>query len=373
MTHLERFLAVMEYRPVDRGVNWDTGVWPETQERWAVEGLDPLSLHWDWSAGEPTLGLDPREHIAFNGWPIPLFDEEVLEEDEQTQVYRDERGRVRRRFKPDSAGRIKTVMDQYLKFPVTNEADWREVKKRYDPTCPQRYEPGWRTLRVEGWCNRDHPLAFAPLAHTKGFYWIARELMGTEGVSFGWYDQPNLMHDIMEFWADFLIEAARPILENTTVEFVVLSEDLAMKTGPLISPELYRRYVLPRLERTARFLKSHGVRYLAVDTDGNPEVLIPMMMDVGVDVLWPLERAADQDPLRLRRTFGRRLRLWGGVDKRELARGPEAIDAHLRAMAPLIEEGGFIPTVDHSVPPDVSWPNFRHYLDSKLKLLHGEL
>ena len=197
--------------------------------------------------------------------------------------------------------------------------------------------------------------------------------MGTEGVSFGWYDQPNLMHDIMEFWADFLIEAARPILEHTTVEFVVISEDLSMRTGPLIGPDLYRRFILPRLERTARFLKSHGVRYLAVDTDGNPEVLLPMMMDAGVDVLRPLEQAADQNPLRLRRTFGRELRLWGGVDKRELTRGPKAIDAHLRTLAPLIDEGGFIPTVDHSVPPDVSWPHFRHYLDSKMKLLHGEL
>ena len=44
MTHLDRFLAVMEYRPVDRVINWEVGVWPETQKRWAKEGLDPLSL-----------------------------------------------------------------------------------------------------------------------------------------------------------------------------------------------------------------------------------------------------------------------------------------------------------------------------------------
>lgn len=39
---------------------------------------------------------------------------------------------------------------------------------------------------------------------------------------------------------------------------------------------------------------------------------------------------------------------------------------------PLIEEGGFIPTVDHTVPPDVSWDNFRYYMDCKRALLEGE-
>ena len=371
MDHRERFLAVMEYRPVDRVPNWEIGVWPQTRERWASEGLDPLTLHWDWIDGEAALGMDPREYIVFNGQPVPLFEKEVLEEDERTQVIRDERGRVRRQLKEGMIDGETISMDQYLRFPVENMADWQEMKKRHDPTCPQRYEPNWRTLRVEGWRNRKHPLVFARHGHTKGFYWIARELMGTEGVSYAWYDQPELMHDMMNFWADFLIEGARPVLEATTVEYIFLIEDMAMKTAPLISPDLYRRFILPPLERTLGFLKSHGVRYIIVDTDGNPEALIPIMMDAGVDALWPLERAADQDPLRLRRTYGRSLRLWGGVDKRELARGPEAIDAHLRTLVPLIEEGGFIPTVDHAVSPDISWPNFRYYLDSKMKLLRG--
>ena len=61
------------------------------------------------------------------------------------------------------------------------------------------------------------------------------------------------------------------------------------------------------------------------------------------------------------------------MDKRILAEGPEAIDAHLRTMLPLIEEGGFIPSVDHTVPPDVSWANFKHYMRSKEKLLRGAL
>jgi len=95
-------------------------------------------------------------------------------------------------------------------------------------------------------------------------------------------------------------------------------------------------------------------------------------MDAGVDTLWPLERASDVDPLEVRKRFGKSLRLWGGVDKRVLALGPQAIRAHLCEMIPLIEEGGFIPTVDHTVPPDISWDNFRYYMEAKMALLSGE-
>jgi hypothetical protein len=91
-----------------------------------------------------------------------------------------------------------------------------------------------------------------------------------------------------------------------------------------------------------------------------------------VDVLWPLERASNISPIELRRRFGPSLRLWGGVDKRILPLGRGAIKAHLLEMAPLIEEGGFIPTVDHTVPPDVSWDDFRTYMECKMALLSGE-
>jgi uroporphyrinogen decarboxylase len=226
-------------------------------------------------------------------------------------------------------------------------------------------------FRVKGWRNRHYPLIFGPNATTLGFYWVARDLLGTEGLSYAFYDQPELVHDIMEFHAEFLIEAARPVLEKTTVEYVNLNEDLACKSGPLLSPRSYREFIYPRLRRVVDFCKSHGARYFGIDTDGNPEPVVPMMMDAGVDVLWPLERASDQDPVRLRQKFGRSLRLWGGVDKRELAKDKKAIDEHLRTFIPLIEEGGFIPAVDHTVPPDVSLENFLYYIERKQALLEG--
>jgi uroporphyrinogen decarboxylase len=204
-----------------------------------------------------------------------------------------------------------------------------------------------------------------------GFYWRAREFMGTEALSYAWFDYPDLMHEIMEYFADFLIETSRPVLERIQPEYFTLNEDMAMKSGPLLSPETFRRFISPHLRRLVETFKGLGVRYFAVDTDGNPTALVPLLMDAGVDILWPIERAAEVSPVTLRAQFGRDLRLWGGVDKRVLPLGKEAIKAHLREFIPLIEEGGYIPTIDHTVPPDVSWDNFRTYMDLKRELLAG--
>ncbi len=372
MNHLERFIAVMEYQPVDYVPNWELGVWGQTQDRWEAEGLDPTALHWNWFPGEASLNMDPKEFIHFCADPLPRFEYEVFEEDERTITFRDHKGMIRKGLKEGSAHGTRASMDHFIDFPVHNMEEWQDVKKRFDPSSPQRYEPYWEVFRAEGWRNRTHPLVFGPNCTTLGFYWWARELMGTEGLSYAWYDQPDLAHDIMEHHADFLIEAARPILEATTVDYICLNEDMAMKTGPLLSPRTYKTFIFPRMKRVVDFYKSHGVRYVAVDTDGNPEALIPLLMDAGVDILWPMERAADQDPVRLRAKYGTSLRLWGGVDKRVLAQGPDAIDAHLRTFIPLIEQGGFIPIIDHTVPPDVSWNNFRYYMQQKAKLLRGD-
>jgi uroporphyrinogen-III decarboxylase len=155
-------------------------------------------------------------------------------------------------------------------------------------------------------------------------------------------------------------------------DYVFLNEDLSMKNGPLLSPDTYRRFILPEMKRLVAFFKGAGVRWIIVDTDGNCELVIPLFLEAGVDAIWPMERASDMDPLALRRRFGRDLRLWGGVDKRVLARDAAAIDAHLREFQPLIADGGFIPTVDHLVPPDVPLANFEHYMERKRQLLRGE-
>lgn len=373
MNHLERFLAVMEYKPVDRGISWEDAAWAHTQQRWISEGLSPCDVHWDWSRGESYFEIDPHERMYFDTGPIPRYEEEVISEDDRTLTVRNEFGVVRQSLKEGSIGKARLSMDHFVDWPVHTMEDWLEHKKRYT-VCLKRYAPAWDDVLVPGWKNRECPLRlFGGGFVSQGFYFIAREWLGTERLSMAFYDQPDMIEDMIEFWCNFLIESAKPILEKTDADFILLNEDLAMKTGPLLSPDCYKKFILPRMKRLVEYLKGNGVKYVLIDSDGNSEPLFEMWMDIGVDGCWPCERAADMDPVRLRKQYGKNMRLIGGVDKREIAEGKDAIDKHLKELMPLIEEGGYIPTIDHSVPPDISLDNFKYYCDQKQKLLRGKL
>jgi hypothetical protein len=373
LTNRDRFIAVMDYQPFDRVPNYELGVWGQTAERWENEGLTPYQCHWDWFEGEEYFDMDGREFIHMDCGMKPPFDAETLEETDRYEIVRHANGIVTKALKEGTVRGTRLSMDQYVDFPVKTRDDFRELKKRYDPSLNSRLPAQWRMERLPYWHDRQHVLVLGRNCDATGFYWRAREWMGTEGVSYGWYDEPLLMHEMMEFFADFTIEVARPVLEVTDVEYFNLNEDFAGKGGPLLSPAIFRKFVFPHLRRLVDFFKSHGTRYVTLDSDGNMEALIPLLMEAGIDGIWPLERAADMDPVQIRKRFGKQLRLSGGIDKRRLALGHREIEEHLRELAPLVADGGFIPTVDHTVQPEVSLDNFMHYMKVKQQLLSGQL
>ena len=373
MTHLERFLNLMDYKPVDRVPNWEVGAWQQTIDRWHAEGLDRHAVCWDWFTGCPQFHLDPREYIHLDTGMKPPFEVEVLERTDRYETIRAANGIVTKALREGTVRGMRMSMDQYIGFPVTCQADFDDLKKRYVAGNPTRLDPYWREFRLEGWRRRQHPLVLGENCHLLGFYWRMREWMGTENLSYAFYDEPDLVRDMCQFIADYTIELITPILNEVAPDYIFVNEDMAMKSGPLLSPALYKEFIFPHMRRLVDFVKSKGVRYALVDTDGNSEPLLPLLMEAGVDGIWPIERASDsQDPLFLRKKYGRDLRLWGAVDKREIAKGRAHIDAHLRSLIPLIEDGGFIPTVDHTVPPDISLDDFKYYMEKKEHLLRFE-
>jgi uroporphyrinogen decarboxylase len=95
------------------------------------------------------------------------------------------------------------------------------------------------------------------------------------------------------------------------------------------------------------------------------------MLDAGFNCLYPCEQCNEgMHPLALRREYGRALSLWGGIDKRALARSRREIEDELTSKLPaLLEEGGYIPQLDHLAPPDIPYDNWRYYLAVKRRLL----
>jgi uroporphyrinogen decarboxylase len=325
----------------------------------------------NWFEGVDHFGMDRREFVNINLGMIPPFETEVLQETDRYVVMRDGQGIVRKGMKEGTVRGTRPSMDQYMRFAVETLEDFRELKKRYDPSDPSRYPQDW-DAQVRALSERKHPACLC-VNCAMGLYSNCRIWMGTENLSTAFYDQPDLVHEMMEFIADFTIEALRRALEDVEFDYFNYFEDFAYKTGPLFSPQTFREFMLPHYKRINEFLRSHGVEIITLDSDGNTEVLIPLFIEAGINGHWPLEIAADMEPQKLRAEYGRDMAFMGGIDKRALARGRKAIDEELMRKVPdLLEQGGYTPYVDHTVPPDVSYDNFCYYMELKKRLLDGE-
>lgn len=351
MTDRERFLAVMGYRPADRGVYgvW-TGWWPETAERWKAEGADMES---------PFPRRRDRWEIQSHWFfPNPPFERTVVEEDERTVLYVNHEGILMRERKDNPM----SSMPQFVRFPVEGREDFRRFRReRFRPDLAARIGADWAP-RLGAYRSRDFPLIVVS-DRWGGFFGGLRGMVGVERLCMLFYDDPGFVEEMMDSVADFIIEMMRRILEHTDVDAYVFWEDMAYNHAPLVDPELYGRLAGPRYRRVVDFVRSRGVPHVALDSDGRVTSLIPVWLDAGIDALYPFERQAGMDVLEVRRRFGRELRLWFGIDKRALARGKAEIDAELERVRPLLEEGGYVAGLDHSCPPDIPLANFRYYME----------
>ena len=374
MTQKERFVRTLKFEPVDRAPFMEIAVWAQTRERWIREGMpedaDTSFMH----RGSEYFGLEGYETLRIDAIaPRPIRETQIVEETDEYEVFVDGLGRTRRALKAGTVGGTRMSMDTYIDFAVKDRASFREYRKGYDARYDaERYPPDYEDIR-EALARSDLPLTLLdPLYGTFGYYSMLRNWIGTEPLCYMFYDDPKLIEECLDVLSEFAMRLLARALKEIKFDFYYIHEDMAGKGGPLMGPELFRKFILPHYKRFIEFLKSNGVRVVLVDTDGDHNVLIPVMLEAGVDGFGPIERAAGMDPVAVRKEYGKSVCMVGGVDKREIAKGPKAIDAELeRSVLPIIEQGGFIPTIDHAVHPDVSLDDFEYYLDAKRRILGG--
>ena len=180
---------------------------------------------------------------------------------------------------------------------------------------------------------------------------------------------PDLIDEIIGTVCELIVATAKPLLERIEFDFAGGWEDVAFNNGPIFGPKMWRQFLTPRYKRISDLLRQHGVTVIWTDCDGNIMPIADQWIEAGYSTMFPIEVRAGTDPVELRRRFGRDVLLLGGFDKMPLYKGPEAILAELKRIAPLVEEGGFIPHVDHRVPGGVPLEYYRYYLREKKSLL----
>jgi len=175
-------------------------------------------------------------------------------------------------------------------------------------------------------------------------------------------DDPTLTMDMAHFWTEFVSATLERITSLVELDCVHISEDMAYKAHSMISPTMVRQFLMPAYRRWSAEIRARGCPLLDMDSDGHIGQLIPLWIEAGINVCDPIEVAAGNDIVAYREQFGSRMAYRGGIDKRAIAAGGDAMRSEvLRVVPPLLRTGGFIPSCDHGVPPDISWPSFVEY------------
>jgi uroporphyrinogen decarboxylase len=195
-------------------------------------------------------------------------------------------------------------------------------------------------------------------------------MMGPELLSVMFYDDPKLIMEMNEYWAEFTVKRLERAVREVAFDYALIWEDCCYNHGMLCSPKTFREFMLPGYRKVVDFFKASGIEIVTVDSDGDVSELIPLLLDVGVTSVHPFEVAAGMDVVRIGAQYPR-LQMWGGIDKRALARGRSDIDAELRrVLGPMRKRGGYAACLDHNVPSDVSLANHRYYV-AQLKAMGG--
>jgi uroporphyrinogen decarboxylase len=250
-------------------------------------------------------------------------------------------------------------MPQFLKFPVASRDDWRLLLPHLDPAAAaQRIGDPVVLQRL---CSNPDVPTLLPVC---GAYGHPRNIFGEEGLAYVLYDDPGLLEEVLENWLALYVELLRALTRIVPVDSVLVWEDMCFKTGPLISPEHFRRLFLPRYKLFIAAARDCGIRCIIVDTDGDFRALLPAFLEAEVDAFMPFEVQAGMDVVALRAEFGPTFGILGGLDKRALALDKRSIVAEVERVLPRFpRDGRFIPSLDHTIPVDVSLANFRYYLD----------
>lgn len=277
---------------------------------------------------------------------------EVLGEDEEQRIAKRPDGTVRVfRKETDYHGHI-------IEYPVKTRADWERVRKEFlDPDDPSRFPADWLDRYVPLYRDRDWPLQ---LTH-RGVYGFARLMMGDEALAFAFYDDPILVHDIMDRYTEFAITVWGKMVKDVDFDLIECWEDMASKNGSLISRAMFDEFMAPNYRRLRVFAQAHNIEIILVDSDGNIMDLAEWMFDAGVNAMYPFEVLAGNDVGRLRKVLPE-MGVIGGLRKEAMAEGADAVEAEMERAESLIQLGRCIPGPDHFVLSHASWEQYRYFM-----------
>lgn len=304
----------MQYEPVDRVPYFEEGIRDEVIEVWKKQGLPENTEI------STLFETDRREEIFPDLEPVP----------------------------------------ELKKWPATRQ-ELKAFKNYLNPFDPARLPENWNN-QVHEYKNRNHVVM---LRVHRGFFLS----MGVHDwsrfikVIFKLKKEPDFVHEALAIQAEFCASLADKILNDTDVDAAIFSEPIGGNDHPLMSPSMYEEFVLNSYIPVLKVLKHHGVDIIIFRTFGNSRILIPKILKYGFNCLWACEVNIEaMDYRKLKKEFGKDLKLIGGIDLDTLRKDKGSIKREIETKVPnLLQEGGYIPLADGRVRVDVPFENYVYY------------
>ena len=362
MNTRERFQATCRFEPTDRPIRYEAlGFWDETIARWHGEGLPETVIDAAFTAPEhfgfdklSWLPIMPNTDYEPGFWPI--FEETVIEETDKYIIKTDVGGST---VKVMADGR--SIIPQYLDHPVKTLEDFEALKWRLDPETPERYTDFMDPMSALAMSYGDDTYT---CAHQCGLFGTWRLLMGLVGTSVAMRKDPKLLHAIAEHWVYLNEVTIKKVREKATIDWVFFFEDMSYRNGPMISPRAFVEFMTPYYTRLIHILKADtDITMFCADSDGDVTKIIPLFIEAGINMMLPFEVNAGMDIRKVREAYPD-LVILGGLDKMALFNDEASFRAEVEGKVPwMLEQGGYIPSLDHNVSPEVSLSSFERFLE----------
>ena len=251
-----------------------------------------------------------------------------------------------------------------IDYPVKNMDDWLKIKHQF---IFDKSRIDWDAVERAKKLQQEGVLV---LSFMPGGFDLPRELMGEEGACICYYEDPELMEDILQTISDTTFLTLDAVSDKVKIDNLCVHEDLAGKSGPLVGPRQIEEFIKPYYRRIWDMLSSKGTKLFSQDSDGDMRPVLDSFIDCGVNVTYPLEPAAGMDTVELRKKYGNRLAFKGGIDKFVLQKSKQDILKELEyKLQPLMQKGGVVFGIDHRIPNGTPLENYVYYVNTAREIL----
>lgn len=359
MTHRERWVRWMHFQSVDYIPDEEFGYWAENFPVWQEQGL-PKDIN-DNGVADRYFGFHHRSGVGGNLGLSHGFKSETVEETDEYRIFIDGDGVKQQVFKDGHSS-----IPHYLEFPLKGRKEWEELfLPRLDINLASRYPENrgdWEQIKA----RYNDPNWHLPVGIGIGsiFGWL-RNWAGFEGIAMLCYDDPDLVMEMVTHLATLTSKVIERAGKEIKIDYAAGWEDMCFNHGPIISPTMVRKFLMPNYKRITDKLRPYGCDIIYTDCDGNINNMIDPWLEGGVNGIFPCDVHPGSEPVAIRKKYGDKVVILGGVNKHALIAGKDAIRAEIKRIKPYVLEGGWIPHVDHRCPPDVTFENYLYYLDVK--------